>query len=677
MKKHYCFTTLAVLAAIAAFTFSGCEEVQDPEEEVKVPVLTITTESPVSVSAAGDDVTIAYTVENTVEGATVSASASDADGAVSWIKDFDCGTAAAVTFTVVENKDTEVRTATVTVTYTYGSGETVSDDIELTQTGVAPAVPQINTADKEVSSAEQNVSTDEAVILNPVEGGVLSAEIRLPKPDIDPESPWLTVTVNDDNTVTLKVTANDTGEKREAQIYIAYTVPGEEEPIEGSFNFTQQAGYTLSFSDDTYEVPAAGIENDGVQAMIKPDYGFTASDFSYEFVGGEVDWITDVDITDMLGWLKFSVLPNDTQSERTARIEYILTIDGIEVSDVLTIVQEAGTGVISKPEIVISQLTGEGEYVISGDKNEYGMIPVEIKNPVSDGTLSASTGVSWLKNLRANPDNSFILYEVEENTGSERTADVIITYAYGENESVTETIVVRQGVNYVIELNSSSIDIPADGVEDYQVTFDILPYSPDLPGTVTVVSDETWCTVSPVSSTNDSFTFSATANDDTYERTAFVTITFTPDNGGKPVSEDVMINQDGKIQAGTGGDFTAGYGYAMIDSEAAGYDNFQAYLMQGATGGKYFYFDLYSSKSQDGKIPAGTYYYDPSGATDPDTFGAGSHYAMEFGGNPVSLDSGSVTVSYDASGNITIEADVTAEDGTSHHVTYSGEFEIW
>lgn len=88
-------------------------------------VLSITSGTPVSVPAAGEVVTATYSVENPIDGTTISASAGDASA---WITDFDYTTPGAVSFIVAENTAAEARTGTVTLT--YGA---LSQSIEINQ----------------------------------------------------------------------------------------------------------------------------------------------------------------------------------------------------------------------------------------------------------------------------------------------------------------------------------------------------------------------------------------------------------------------------------------------------------------------------------------------------------------------------------------------------------------
>lgn len=100
-------------------------DVTDPTE----PVLTLTSESSVSVDAKGGQVTITYTLENPAEDGEISASAAEGGD---WCSDFNTDTEGQVTFNVAAN-DGEARNTVVTVAYTYGGGYTMTVKVTVSQ----------------------------------------------------------------------------------------------------------------------------------------------------------------------------------------------------------------------------------------------------------------------------------------------------------------------------------------------------------------------------------------------------------------------------------------------------------------------------------------------------------------------------------------------------------------
>ena len=133
MKRNFYFAVVpAMMVAFAAFSLTGCEETNpdDPSDGTGdvVPVLAIEKDE-INVDAEGKAYTVKYTVENGVEGAEVSASATGSE----WITGLDTETAGEIGFTVTSNEDSESRTGTVTVTYSYGDGESVTATFDVVQ----------------------------------------------------------------------------------------------------------------------------------------------------------------------------------------------------------------------------------------------------------------------------------------------------------------------------------------------------------------------------------------------------------------------------------------------------------------------------------------------------------------------------------------------------------------
>ncbi len=84
-----------------------------------------------------------------------------------------------------------------------------------------------------------------------------------------------------------------------------------------------------------------------------------------------------------------------------------------------------------------------GNLSIAYDATE-GEIEYSVSNPVTGGTLSASTTSDWLE--LGDVDDDLIPFECDANDGVERTATITLTYTYG-TESVTTNVTVTQAAN--------------------------------------------------------------------------------------------------------------------------------------------------------------------------------------------------------------------------------------
>ena len=125
MKKL--FTLLALCTVIVGCSKSTVEPTPEPTPEVKTPVIELETES-VEVAAAGETITLSYTIENPAEGTTLSVNEE-----VEWI-DNVAVTEAAISFDVASNEVFEPREATLTVAYEG------AESVTLTVTQLDPTI---------------------------------------------------------------------------------------------------------------------------------------------------------------------------------------------------------------------------------------------------------------------------------------------------------------------------------------------------------------------------------------------------------------------------------------------------------------------------------------------------------------------------------------------------------
>ena len=166
---------LATSSADYDFTGSGSGDVvitwnqPSTSKAIYIKSVTITYEeagdpSAPSISASDVDIdydatdgSIAYTINNGVDGGTVSAAIKDGN----WIT-LGEGTASPISFTCSANSETTARTATVTLTYTYNTTETVTKDVTITQA----AAPVVYTTIPALFAAATSTETEVKVTFN-------------------------------------------------------------------------------------------------------------------------------------------------------------------------------------------------------------------------------------------------------------------------------------------------------------------------------------------------------------------------------------------------------------------------------------------------------------------------------------------------------------------------------
>ena len=205
--KNLFYFLLALPLAFAACSEDPQDDPQpQPGEETKEAVLTLTCDNPLVFEAEGGEATIAYTIENPVEGTELTA-ACEAE----WIENVTV--AENITFTVAANEAAEAREAILTVVY----GE-IEKTVAIQQAGKeeAPKAPAFTlTSDKTMQFTQDGqYGTITFTLENPVQGVSVEAKAN---------AAWVKnfAVRQADGEIAFEVEAN-TGAAREAEITATY-----------------------------------------------------------------------------------------------------------------------------------------------------------------------------------------------------------------------------------------------------------------------------------------------------------------------------------------------------------------------------------------------------------------------------------------------------------------------
>ncbi len=214
-------------------------------------------------SIVADDVDIAYdatsgaigyTINNPVEGGTLTASTND-----SWL---NLGTVdTTVPFTCAANEGINARTATVTLTYTYGENdETVTKEVTVTQAG------NPNVASITINPATVNVTANEAdgtltVTYNNITE--VLAEVHLCDANGDAATyDWIMADIDQNNNVYYVIDANE-GEARTAYLKV-YALGDNAEDVYSALVTINQAAYVAPLGNTYMLYSGALVEGDYV-----------------------------------------------------------------------------------------------------------------------------------------------------------------------------------------------------------------------------------------------------------------------------------------------------------------------------------------------------------------------------------------------------------------------------
>ena len=136
MNRINLFPAVLTAVALAACTMAGCtpeESGAQHEGSTPSPVLTIS-EDQVDVDPYGGTVTILYELTNEQEGGALTAKCPDG---TDWVNGINTTSPGQISFNTAANVSGSARQADFIVTYTYGNGDTVSDQIALSQEPVS------------------------------------------------------------------------------------------------------------------------------------------------------------------------------------------------------------------------------------------------------------------------------------------------------------------------------------------------------------------------------------------------------------------------------------------------------------------------------------------------------------------------------------------------------------
>ena len=220
--------------------------------------------------------------------------------------------------------------------------------------------------------------------------------------------------------------------------------------------------------------------------------------------------------------------PNNTGADRQAIITF--TDDTGSVSARVTVTEKASGGSTPDPDPVLTVSPSNMNFASSGGSNSFSItsnISWTVKSNESWCTVSPSSG----------SNNGNVTVNVAENPNT-TSRSATITVSGG---SITRTITVNQDpkqITYTLDVSPSSLSFAAAGE-----TKNITVTSND---SWTVSSDQSWCTVSPSSgSNNGTIKVTAAANSSTSSRSATITIKGT--NSG---TKTVNVTQEGDTGGG-------------------------------------------------------------------------------------------------------------------------------
>ena len=362
----------------------------------------------VNIAYDDEEGSITYTINNPVDGGTLTASTQD-----DWLV-LDDATTTSVPFICDANSETTARTATVTLTYTYNTTETVTKDITITQAGA----PVVYTTIPALFAAATSTKTEVKVTFN---NWVVSG--------VSTNGKSVFVTDNNGNGFMIYSSSDQSNTYSVGDILSGTAVSCSLILYGGCAEITDLAASDLTITDggtvSASNIAMADLAGVNTGALVSYD-GLTCS------VSNEKYYLTDGTTTIQLH--------NSLYDFEALESGHKYNITGIyqQYNDTKEILPRSADDI---EELAVPVINADN-VDIAYDATE-GSITFTIDNPVDGGTLSASTEDDWI--TLGNETASPISFTCAANDGAARTATVTLTYTYNDpEETVTKDVTITQ-----------------------------------------------------------------------------------------------------------------------------------------------------------------------------------------------------------------------------------------
>ena len=503
MKLRNLFYLLLALPLV----FVACEE-DKPVDEVKDPVLTLTSASTLEFTAAAATGEISYKLENPIEGQNVAAEAD-----VDWITDVTVGEK--VTFAVAANDSTEAREGKVTVSYT-----TLSFEVAVKQAGKT-LEPELAIVAGEAAEfeAEGGNGAIEYEVKNAVEGTELVATC---------EAEWIEVAVvAAESKVTYTVAANTKAESRSAKVVLTYGELKAEATVSQK-PFVEEGKPALSLKSEA----AIKFTAEGGNGTIKYELVNPQEEVELEATC-EAQWVSAIAVDEAKSEVTFAVAANEAYEARNAQVKVAYGELSFEVS----VEQEAAEEPEPTPEPELT-LKGEAtkEFAAEGGNGEFAY---ELKNAVEGTELVATCEAQWVSNVAVDEANSKVTYTVATNESEEaREAEVVLAYGELEVKVAVKQAAAEASSEPSFTLKSlSSVTAQAAGGQA------VIGYNLENPVegvNVEASVDVEWISITEIDQDKKRIYYYVNETDTRDERTGIITATY-----GEYGSFTVTVNQKG------------------------------------------------------------------------------------------------------------------------------------
>ena len=428
------------------------------------------------------------------------------------------------------------RMDTVVITTVEGTG-VLKDTVIVTQAGAPPmldvSIPTLQEGSNDTTIAYNAMMTDIDIITFEVGGGATGWWATVIDGDGNDFLTLSSDTTGNAGTATISVTSRENSGKARMDTIVITTVGGFGNPLKDTIVITQAAGPpTLMLTSDVDETIAYDAE--------------TASDITFEVGGGASGWMAEVIDRDANA-NNFVMLDKTFGSAGSDTIKVAVSDNmGLSRIDTIKITTDGGTGEL---DTMIS-ITQEEVPTLSVDISSFslGHDEGEVQNIV---VTSGGSATGWT----ASSDSTFVVFTTlsgvsggsatftlsSNDTGSERTAEIVITTEGSLGTAVTETVTITQEEAPTLSVDNSSFTLGHDVVGAQNIMVSVGGSATEWNATT---PDSAFVTITTSNGGNgDNATFTISSNDTGSERTAEIVIT-TDGSTGSDSTVTVMITQE-------------------------------------------------------------------------------------------------------------------------------------
>ena len=428
------------------------------------------------------------------------------------------------------------RMDTVVITTVEGTG-VLKDTVIVTQAGAPPmldvSIPTLQEGSNDTTIAYNAMMTDIDIITFEVGGGATGWWATVIDGDGNDFLTLSSDTTGNAGTATISVTSRENSGKARMDTIVITTVGGFGNPLKDTIVITQAAGPpTLMLTSDVDETIAYDAE--------------TASDITFEVGGGASGWMAEVIDRDANA-NNFVMLDKTFGSAGSDTIKVAVSDNmGLSRIDTIKITTDGGTGEL---DTMIS-ITQEEVPTLSVDISSFslGHDEGDVQNIV---VTSGGSATGWT----ASSDSTFVVFTTSSgvsggsatftlssnDTGSERTAEIVITTEGSLGTAVTETVTITQEEAPTLSVDNSSFTLGHDVVGAQNIMVSVGGSATEWNATT---PDSAFVTITTSNGGNgDNATFTISSNDTGSERTAEIVIT-TDGSTGSDSTVTVMITQE-------------------------------------------------------------------------------------------------------------------------------------